>query len=50
MTRRLIAMLAILGGFATTACNTVEGLGQDVEQGGESLSNTANEVEQEISQ
>ena len=30
------------------ACNTVEGLGQDVEEGGENLSDAADTVEQEI--
>jgi predicted small secreted protein len=32
------------------ACNTVEGAGQDVAAGGEAITETANEAEQEISE
>ena len=32
------------------ACNTIQGAGQDVEAGGEAISETAQEVEQEISE
>ena len=37
--------LAVIG---LGACNTVEGLGQDVEEGGEELRQAADDVEQEI--
>jgi predicted small secreted protein len=32
------------------ACNTVEGAGRDVEAGGEAISDTARDVEQDISE
>jgi len=39
--KAIIAM--ILGAFILTACNTMEGLGQDVQSGGKKISNEANE-------
>jgi len=41
---------AILLFAGLAACNTVEGAGQDVESGGEAISETARETEQEISE
>jgi len=42
------AMLA-LGLFTLlAACNTVEGLGQDVQQGGAAITDTARETEDEM--
>ncbi len=40
MIERLIAMLAFLG-FALSGCNTMEGVGEDVQKGGEKLENAA---------
>lgn len=37
--------LALAALFALSACNTVDGVGKDVEQGGEAISNTADEVQ-----
>ena len=43
---RILAVLLFSGSLA--ACNTVEGAGQDIEQGGEAVSETADDVEDEI--
>ena len=44
MLTSLLAALFIAGLFGTVAgCNTVAGAGQDIEQGGRSLKNEANE-------
>lgn len=40
----LLALAAIFGTFALAACNTVEGAGEDLEQAGETVQDTANEV------
>jgi predicted small secreted protein len=50
MIGKLTTVLALLGALAISACNTVDGLGQDVEQGGEAISSGAERVEREISQ
>lgn len=49
LTRRLAA-LALTFGFAggMSACQTVEGAGEDIESVGEAVDETANEVEEEI--
>ncbi len=39
--KAIIAM--ILGAFVLTACNTMEGFGQDVQQGGKKIEKSANE-------
>ena len=46
---RLVQAIAsvLLVGLAA-ACNTVEGAGQDIQAGGQAISNTASEVKQEI--
>ena len=38
----MLIMLGILGGLA--GCNTMHGLGQDIERGGEKMQNKADEV------
>lgn len=46
---RLTALLfAGLLAFGAAGCNTFQGLGQDIEQGGEAVSDAAEEVEEEI--
>lgn len=40
---RIVAVIVALLGLA--ACNTFEGLGQDVESGGEAITDTADDVE-----
>ena len=37
MTKKLIAMLSIGMMLALTGCNTVRGVGQDIEKGGEAI-------------
>jgi predicted small secreted protein len=44
----VIAALAALGAFSVSACNTVRGVGQDVEATGEAVSEAATETQQEI--
>jgi predicted small secreted protein len=39
--RYLIALLAIVGVVNLSACNTVEGLGQDIKKGGEAIEKAA---------
>lgn len=43
--QRLLVLLAILGGLTLplSACNTMEGLGQDVEDAGEAIEEEAEE-------
>jgi predicted small secreted protein len=48
MIRTKAALAFFLAALSLGACNTIEGLGQDVEEGGQSLSGAANDVEQEI--
>ena len=46
MFKRIFALLMMLGMLGTLAgCNTMEGLGQDIEKGGENLQNKAGEVQ-----
>lgn len=42
---RLIVLLALLG---VTACETIEGAGQDMENAGEAISEEANEAQAEM--
>lgn len=37
-----------LGLLALAACNTVQGVGQDVKSGGEAISNTASDVQKKL--
>lgn len=40
--RKLILLAVIAAGLATTACNTVAGMGRDVEAAGDAVEDTAN--------
>ncbi|HEY6916153.1 MAG TPA: entericidin A/B family lipoprotein [Allosphingosinicella sp.] len=42
MVRKLIALFAITTSFALAACNTVEGVGKDVQSAGEAVEDSAN--------
>ncbi|MCS3902075.1 putative small secreted protein [Methylohalomonas lacus] len=44
---KTLTMLLLLGGFTLglAGCNTMEGLGQDIERGGEELEEEANEAQ-----
>lgn len=39
--RRLTAMAGIIAMFVLTGCNTVQGLGKDIEKGGEAIQKVA---------
>jgi predicted small secreted protein len=42
MLKKLTLMLMIASGALLVACNTVKGVGKDVESAGEAVQNTAN--------
>ena len=44
ITSPLIALAALVGAGSLAACNTVEGVGEDVEQAGETIENTAEDL------
>lgn len=45
MVKTIFAILALIGVIGTTAgCNTVEGMGRDIERAGEATSDTARDV------
>lgn len=45
MTQKMLVLVLILGFIGTlTACNTVEGVGKDVESGGEHIEDAAKDV------
>jgi predicted small secreted protein len=39
--RYLVALFALMGVVSLSACNTVEGLGQDIQKGGEAIEKAA---------
>ncbi|PZO55394.1 MAG: entericidin [Alphaproteobacteria bacterium] len=43
-TAPLIALTALVGAAGLTACNTVEGAGQDIQNAGEAIEETAQET------
>lgn len=43
-TSPLIALAALVGAVSLSACNTVEGVGQDVQQAGEAVEQAAEET------
>jgi len=48
MTRTFIVLLGMFGLLAISACNTVQGVGKDVESGGEAITDTAADVQKKI--
>lgn len=42
MAKTIIMIAALFGGLAVSACNTIEGAGQDVESVGETVEDAAN--------
>ncbi|MPZ45887.1 MAG: entericidin A/B family lipoprotein [Betaproteobacteria bacterium] len=45
MFRRILGMVTLLGMLGTIAgCNTIEGMGKDIERGGEATQDTAKDV------
>ncbi len=49
MKKSTIAMIALLGFGGLAACNTVSGAGEDIQAGGEVISDTADSTKKEIS-
>jgi len=47
--KTIIAVLSILFVAGLAACNTVEGVGEDVEAGGQAIGDTARDAEDELS-
>lgn len=45
MLKRCALMLGLLSVLFLSACNTMKGAGQDIQQGGEKLENKAEEVQ-----
>ena len=43
--KKFVALLALLMIGALSACNTMQGLGKDIERGGEKLQNSAKHVQ-----
>lgn len=49
MLRRIIIALMLLGFAAVNAgCNTIEGMGKDIERGGEATQDTAKDVKRRM--
>lgn len=46
--KQLMLLFCMGAGLLLTACNTVQGLGKDIEATGEAIENTANEVKQKL--
>lgn len=42
--RKLMGIVAIVGTLLVTACNTIEGVGRDVESAGRTVANTADDA------
>lgn len=42
--RKILNIAAIAGALLVSACNTVEGVGRDVESAGETVAGTANDA------
>ena len=49
MLQRFLATLMLLGMLGTvTGCNTIEGMGKDIERGGEATQQTAKDVKRSM--
>ena len=49
MFKRILATLMLLGMLGTvTGCNTIEGMGKDIERGGEATQQTAKDVKRSM--
>lgn len=46
--KKLVAILMLLGFGGLAGCNTMQGLGKDVERGGEKLQNQSKETQQKM--
>ena len=41
MARKFLALLMLTGGLSLAACNTIKGIGQDVQSAGETVADAA---------
>jgi predicted small secreted protein len=41
MARKFLTLLMLTGGLSLTACNTIKGIGQDVQSAGETVADAA---------
>lgn len=48
MSRLTVALAALFIALGLGACNTVRGAGEDIQSGGEAISDTATEVQREL--
>jgi len=48
MLRRILPLLMVLGSLAVAACNTVHGMGKDIQQGGEATQDAADAVKKKL--
>ena len=48
MRKIMLLLVALLYAGALTGCNTVEGMGKDLQQGGQKLQNEAKETKQNM--
>jgi len=48
MLRKILPLLMVLGSLAVAACNTVHGMGQDIERGGEATQDAADAVKKKL--
>jgi entericidin B len=46
--KKLIALLSLLAMGVLAGCNTVEGMGKDIERGGEKLQGTAQDTKEKM--
>ena len=46
--KKLALLIMVLGGFSLAACNTVQGVGEDIEAAGRGIGNASEEVEEDI--
>ena len=43
--KSLIALMLLTGGFALSACNTTEGVGEDIEAAGDAIDDAAEDAQ-----
>jgi len=48
MLRKILPLLMVLWGLTIAACNTVHGMGQDIERGGEATQDAADAVKKKM--
>jgi entericidin B len=50
MLRRLLAVVIALGGLGLAGCNTIEGMGRDVQAAGSAVERTAEQTKEEMTE